>query len=455
MREYAMKRLTRTEWIAEIILCHLLVIFAGLFSIYFLACRTHSPSRSLAETAAKEISETGSVLHSEKYLTYSIFFLPEPEEGWTENSREGSTGLFFNMAGSPRSRNDAEEISAPALHSRTLPEEAPPKDAGGIQALRQYYGQQDLQIDPFIKEIASFCKKRTPFYTLQGSLFPLRFTIMAGHPAAGGYVIAARELEHAPAFCISYMLFSSILYYAVVFSIISQRRSRDRVEQIYHQYISNISHELKSPIASIQAITEILNEGNIRDEAALSRYYGIITREARLLEHSVLQIIELSKLQDKRQKFEKKQISAHGLLDPVCERFAARCEEADIHFHVDDSVWLLPDLYTDAARLRELIDILLDNAFKFVPEEGNIFIDATSKHGQATLRVNDDGRGISPADFPHIFERFYKTGIDNPTGTGLGLAIAREIANGLHEEIWAQSTEGLGTIFFVTVVTRK
>ena len=64
-----------------------------------------------------------------------------------------------------------------------------------------------------------------------------------------------------------------------------------------------------------------------------------------------------------------------------------------------------------------------------------------------------DGRGISEKDYPHIFERFYKTSVDNPKGTGLGLAIAQEIVNGLDETIWVQSKEGEGTIFFVTVAT--
>ena len=117
-------------------------------------------------------------------------------------------------------------------------------------------------------------------------------------------------------------------------------------------------------------------------------------------------------------------------------------------------MWALPDFYTDAFRLTQLLEILLDNAYKFVGDEGHIFIDATSKYGQATLRINDDGRGISAKDYPHIFERFYKTAVDNPTGSGLGLAIAREIVDGLGEQIWVQSEEGRGTIFFVTVATR-
>lgn len=113
----------------------------------------------------------------------------------------------------------------------------------------------------------------------------------------------------------------------------------------------------------------------------------------------------------------------------------------------------MPKLYTDADRVIQLLEILLDNALKFVEEGGSILLNATTKYGQATIRVNDTGRGISSDDLPHIFERFYKSEVDNPTGSGLGLAIANEIISGLHETIWVQTEVGKGTTFFFTVRT--
>ena len=191
----------------------------------------------------------------------------------------------------------------------------------------------------------------------------------------------------------------------------------------------------------------------VHDEATLSRYYGIISRESRLLEHSVLQIIELSKLQDSRITFHKTEISPSEIFDIMQTRYVSRCEDLGLSFSIEKSIWNLPKLYTDPDRVVQLLEILLDNALKFAEEGGSIVLNATTKYGQATIRVNDTGRGISDDDLPHIFERFYKSEIDNPTGSGLGLAIAKEIINGLHETIWVQTEVGKGTTFFFTVRT--
>lgn len=428
-------RLSKTEWILQIILSHCLVLFVGLFSIYYIECRINVQSRVMAETAADNLGK----------LPDEVWKTLQKQENQTEVKRdsiEEQGAAFLNepdqyLTYSVFYRRAASAVSAP---------------------VRQYYEQKDLQVDRYLKEYQNYFVRQKSFYAVQGSFAPLELVSIAGQPVErdgrfGGFVYVARSLDYAPLFLVVYALAATVVFYLVVLYLVSQRRNRERVEQIYHQYIANISHELKTPIASIQAITEILTDGGELDEGSRSMYYGIISRESRLLEHAVLQIIELSKLQDNRKGFEKKYVPVREIMDPIRDRFADRCEEIGVSFWIDESVYALPDLHTDPYRLIQLLTILLDNAYKFVPEEGHIFIDATTKYGQATLRVNDDGRGISEKDYPHIFERFYKTSVDNPKGTGLGLAIAQEIVNGLDETIWVQSKEGEGTIFFVTVAT--
>lgn len=462
-----MRSLTRTEWIIQIILCNLLLVLGGVFAIYYIECRANLHSRDLAQTAAADISKqepgrTPELENPDQYLTYSVFYQEIPGETEPAGGTSAS-GLSPEAADSFRAAEGRDDIWAAESAGKSRKDgktRNPSPDQPALRKLRAYYGQKDLQIDSLLPEFANYVVQQKPFYAMQTIPCPPALVSVAGQPAAApdgrmqGYVYVARLLPSVPLLMLAYSAIVSLLYYAIVAALISQRRSRDRIEQIYHQYIANISHELKTPIASIQAITEILNDGRVHDETTLSRYYGIISRESRLLEHSVLQIIELSKLQDQKLQFKKAPVSPHALLDPIYERFSSRCEDADISFYIDDSVWALPDFYTDAFRLTQLLEILLDNAYKFVGDEGHIFIDATSKYGQATLRINDDGRGISAKDYPHIFERFYKTAVDNPTGSGLGLAIAREIVDGLGEQIWVQSEEGRGTIFFVTVATR-
>lgn len=396
----------KAERYVQIVLFYCLVLFVGMFSIYFLQCRIHMNMRELAQHAAAEISETGTISNSEQYLTCSVLYQTET----------------------------------------------------GTQTLHTYYGQQNFPFQKYTNLYSQYYDKQRSVYALPFSAQPFAIVVVAGAPVFRdglflGEVYLTQALDYIPFVLISYALACTLLYIIVIYSVLAQRKSREKIETIYHQYIANISHELKTPIASIQAITETLSEGLVHDEATLSRYYGIISRESRLLEHSVLQIIELSKLQDSRITFHKTDIFPYEIFDTIQTRYASRCEDLGLSFSIEKSIWNLPKLYTDPDRVVQLLEILLDNALKFAEEGGSIVLNATTKYGQATIRVNDTGRGISDDDLPHIFERFYKSEIDNPTGSGLGLAIAKEIINGLHETIWVQTEVGKGTTFFFTVRT--
>lgn len=154
-------------------------------------------------------------------------------------------------------------------------------------------------------------------------------------------------------------------------------------------------------------------------------------------------------------EFPKAVVPAEEIFKPLEQLFASRCEDIGIAFRVEDTIWNLPPLYTNASRLTQLLEILLDNAFKFVPDDGWISISATTKYAQATIRVADNGCGITDEMLPHIFERFYKSTVNNPTGSGLGLAIAKEIITGLEEKIWVRTEVNKGTTFFFTVPLHK
>ncbi len=396
----------KAERYVQIVLFYCLVLFVGLFSIYFFQCRIHMNMRDLAQNAATEISETGNISNPEQYLTCSVLYQTET----------------------------------------------------GTESLHTYYGQHQFPFQKYTDLYSQYYDKQRSVYALPFSAQPFAIVVVAGTPVFRdstflGEVYLTQSLEYIPFVLVSYALICTLLYIIVIYSVLTQRKSREAVETIYHQYIANISHELKTPIASIQAITETLSEGLVDDEATLSRYYGIISRESRLLEHSVLQIIELSKLQDSRITFHKTDVEPEEIFNLIQDRYVSRCEDLGLSFSIEKSIWNLPKLYTDPDRVIQLLEILLDNALKFVEEGGSILLNATTKYGQATIRVNDTGRGISSDDLPHIFERFYKSEVDNPTGSGLGLAIANEIINGLHETIWVQTEVGKGTTFFFTVRT--
>ena len=397
------------ETIVRVALTYFLFLFVGIFSIYIIQCRIHMDMNDMAYAAADELAHTGSIANTEPYLTNSI--------------------LYYT--------------------------------ADGIQTLHTYYGERDFPFAQYVEMYADYFTRQQPVYALPLTLSPFAFVAVSGVPVTApdgaflGEVYLVCKINFLPQVFVSFCLLYTILYVIVVFSLWTQYKNQQEITNIYHQYIANISHELKTPIASIQAITETLSEGLVHDEATRSRYYGIISQESRQLEHSVLQIIELSKLQDHRMTFTKETVAAETVFQPLEQLFTSRCEDIGITFRIDDTIWQLPPLYTNASRLTQLLEILLDNAFKFVADDGTITVSATSTYAQATIRVSDNGCGITDEALPHIFERFYKSTVNNPTGSGLGLAIANEIISGLGEKIWVRTEVDKGTTFFFTVNLRK
>ena len=124
-----------------------------------------------------------------------------------------------------------------------------------------------------------------------------------------GNIYAAHRISYLPSIVYAFLLFCTFVYCILFMHLYFIQRINTKITTIYRKYIANISHELKSPIASIHAITETLNAGLVNDEETLLRYYGIIDRESHRLEQSVLDIIELSKIQDKRPESEKSDVA--------------------------------------------------------------------------------------------------------------------------------------------------
>lgn len=284
---------------------------------------------------------------------------------------------------------------------------------------------------------------------------PLTFVAMACAPISEGQTVYMfYSIRYMASMFAAYCLACTIIFLIVIVYHRILQRKNEQVNAIYRCYVANVSHELKSPIASIRALTETLSAGLVEDEAERSRYYGMISREARNLEHAVQDIMELSRIQEHRIDFSCAEIHAEVLFGPVCRKYEELGEDMEFRFTADDSLFSLPALNTNADRITQLLEILLNNAVKFLDEEreGRIELFAECRAGKAIIHVRDNGIGIAPEDLPHVFERFFKSNLEhNPSGTGLGLAIAQEITQALGEEIAVTSRPGEGTEFTFTI----
>ncbi|MCC8121530.1 MAG: HAMP domain-containing histidine kinase [Oscillospiraceae bacterium] len=213
-----------------------------------------------------------------------------------------------------------------------------------------------------------------------------------------------------------------------------------------------MTHALKTPIASIKALSETLCDGVDPDPDLQRQYCGMILTEANRQSRMVEDILRLSQLQSATDPLPRERVRAGALFAPVWEKYSLLMDCAGIRLEVSDRVDALPDLETAPAYVAQLMEILLDNALKFVPEGGTVWVEAEVSGRRAVIRVRDNGVGIAPKDLPHVFERFYKSSHDfNQQGSGLGLAIAREICGRLGEKIWVESQPGQGACFSFTL----
>jgi signal transduction histidine kinase len=224
------------------------------------------------------------------------------------------------------------------------------------------------------------------------------------------------------------------------------------LEQTRKDYIANVSHELKSPVASIKALTETLIDNIIQDEETRTRYYGIILTESSHLQKLISDMLELARIQNGRMNFEKAAFDSKTLLLALYEKYSVVLEDMNNKFEVSEKALQLPELYSDRERILQIFNILIDNASKFIGENGSVIIDAEIYPKHVEFKVTDNGIGIEKEMLPHIFERFCKGEVSqNKNGSGLGLSIAKEIIEGLDEKIWVNSELEAGTTFSFTV----
>lgn len=224
------------------------------------------------------------------------------------------------------------------------------------------------------------------------------------------------------------------------------------LDQMRKDYVANVSHELKTPVTSIRAIAEILNDDELKDSIDKNKYYSMILRESIRLEVLIKDMLELSRLQSGNIAFEKSYVSVNDIINEVIEKFEIMADDLDIDFITPKNLDNIPSIYTNYNRIVQILIILLDNAFKFTASGGVVCLEVSSKTEYLEISVIDSGIGIDKEDIPFIFDRFYKADKShNSNGTGIGLSIAYEIIKHLNENIYIESEIGRGSKFIFTI----
>ena len=220
-----------------------------------------------------------------------------------------------------------------------------------------------------------------------------------------------------------------------------------RLEKTRQDFIANISHELRTPIASCKAIVETLQNGAMKEKNVAKDFLQRMHIEVDKLAQMVNELSELSRIESGELPLNMGSVNLNQLLKRVTERLKAQADRAQIDINVDVPADLI-QITADDNRLEQVLVNLIHNAIKFTPPTGRVSVSAETKDNNVLISVSDTGIGIPEEELNRIFERFYK--VDKARsggGTGLGLAIAKHIIQAHGGTIWAESEERKGSTF--------
>lgn len=237
--------------------------------------------------------------------------------------------------------------------------------------------------------------------------------------------------------------------YLIVFQDLTRLHQLQTVRQ---DFISNISHELRTPIASLRALVETLSDGALEDSTAAHRFLRHMEVEVDALSQMVQELLDLARIESGKASLQLTKTAALPLLRRAVERLQAQATRAQLTLQIEGAPEL-PTVYVDGSRVEQVLTNLIHNAIKFTPPKGKICISAAPYDIQMLLvKVADTGVGIAPEDLPRVFERFYKADRSRSGGgTGLGLAIAKHIVQAHGGRIWVESRVGKGSTFCFTL----
>jgi two-component system, OmpR family, phosphate regulon sensor histidine kinase PhoR len=211
--------------------------------------------------------------------------------------------------------------------------------------------------------------------------------------------------------------------------------------------VGNISHELRTPIASIKAMVETLQNAAIDDKEASRDFLSRIEGEADRLTQMVAELTQLSRIETGRAELRMEPMNLNTLIDGVLAEMSPLAEKQQIAL-LKELATDLPSVQADKDRIRQTIINLVHNAIKFNKPAGRVTVSTGYDSKSVTVNVADTGIGISKEDLPHVFERFYKSDkARTGGGSGLGLAIAKHTIQAHGGDIHVQSEEGKGSTF--------
>ncbi len=245
------------------------------------------------------------------------------------------------------------------------------------------------------------------------------------------------------------VLFTSIIITAFLLTL-KTMLSQKKLSEIKSDFINNMTHEFKTPIATIQLATDALkNEKVINNREQILYYSGIIKEENRRMNKQVEKILQSAQLEREEIKLQLRKLDVHIVIQKVAENVTLQMQEAGATLtttlNASNSV-----IYADEVHFSNIIFNLIDNAIKYSRENPAIHIETNTLGQSLQLKIKDNGIGMSKETMNHIFEKFYRAHTGNlhdVKGFGLGLTYVKKIVDAHGGKIHVDSELGQGTTF--------
>ncbi|MHC5061727.1 MAG: sensor histidine kinase [Planctomycetota bacterium] len=236
-----------------------------------------------------------------------------------------------------------------------------------------------------------------------------------------------------------------------VVAILHDMTREKETSQMKNDFVSHVSHELKTPLASINAYAEMLVDGEAQDTKTLNDFCSVIQSQAQRLARLIEDILNISRIESGITKIKKEHLSVAILMAEAVKMIDSYAREKNISVDVQAAI-ICDQVYADKDMITQVIINLLSNAVKYTPQGGSVEVGIDVDEADRTVRlsVSDTGVGIPENDLEYVFDKFYRVEANNKCakGTGLGLNLVKQIVEKVHGgKVFVTSTPGRGSTF--------
>ena len=306
---------------------------------------------------------------------------------------------------------------------------------------------------------------RCPDYEEEGKEYTYQQTLFNNDPQSKKGVVKIHFPEmnsyifSSVRFMIPSIIFTLVLLITFIFTIVVIFRQK-RYTEIKNDFINNMTHELKTPIASISLAAQMMNDDSVTKSEAMAKHLStVIGDESKRLRFLVEKVLQMSMFDKRSVVFNKKELDLNEMVETVAQSFSLRVEHTGGKIYTEIEA-IDSAIYVDEVHFQNAITNLLDNAVKYrKPDEPiDIYIRTWNDHEKLYLSIRDTGQGIKRENLRKIFDKFYRVHTGNKhdvKGFGLGLAYVKKVVD-LHQgDIKADSELGKGTKFTISLPILK